>query len=1803
MSWNASDDNFSHVSIMLDGEEIGKCTSKGAGSYTLSQGQLQGEGEHDIKVVAYDKAGNTRESSVIKYYADTDAPVISNASATPATDMDTFSSEKSPDITWTVVDGDLEKCQVYLEEDKLYEATEGGQCSFTVPEGKLTGEGKYIFTIKATDRSGNTKEEDVAYYLDTNAPEIDSISISPVTSLLIPSKNLSPEIFWNISDASFKEIKYSMDGENYETMGTDKDGSFILPSSVFSSGSGEYDIYVKAIDKAGNESDVTTLSYYADTSATGADFVPTDLSCIEYYGKHIVSWTANGYDSSKVKWQIHRSTQQDFTPSGDTLLKDDIAGTSYIDKEILENGTYYYKIVAVRKGADTSVPETQQSNEVSVENTVTVSQFANTIGSRDYLAEFGFSTPTGTGSIEESTGNLRYSQTDFELSNGKLDYGLERTYNSRAGRNSMLGKGWSDSYHKEIYTKGTDTYFVDSDGSSFRFIKAGDTYACDETKDYILTEEGSGYLITGKDDTTYKFNRYGQLIRTEEPNGCRVVNVYDAIGRLVKVVSNEDRSGQKTLKLEYDRENRYALSSIDLPDGTGLSYEQQGGELVSVTHSSGILSHTTWQYGYGESGMDRIYDAKGNLYTAEYAGGKAVSVEYPDGEKTSLTYGDGETQITGRNSAGSTIYTESATYDADDGRVLSQTDKAGNQTTTAYYADRPYLVARTSTIKEYETLENGIVKFNRTASVSVDTEYTYDVNDNVLTESSSDGTVTSYEYNDEDLMTSEETREDGTLTTDMDYEYDEDGNEISETDNIEDTVTETEYEDGNAVEETVKDTVTTKTTQTTKSDYDDQGNVKSEQTETDSINTYDGMGRVQTSTDGKTRTKYTYDYMGRVTATETATEDAGTTTDTRIYDENGTLISETDGRGMTTSYTYDAMNRNISTVKSGSGASAQTSSTSYGFAYGVAIRNGISEKTVDVLRKESVADSSGTVVLEKYVDASGNTVKEVAGNQFTDYTYDMSGNNVAAYTGNTVDDKHSLTVSIYDDKGQNTDTVSEPLVTGGEYTVGDGSIAAHISYDDAGNVVSETSGEGKVTSYTYDESGKVKTIDVAGDGVDRSVTYTSNKAGGDTTEITDAGGKKIIETTNAAGLTVKTQDKAGDSSGLQINRQRSYDSRGNLIKESCDDGTYIEYAYDKADRMIRKTCHKDAGNVESETIYAYTVSGDLTKAEKYSGSSETGTLSSTSEYTYDSFGRKISESVKCGDADKQTTTYSYDAEGNLSSVEYPSAAGVNTLNYTYDSFGRLTGVSDGSSQVRSITYDSLGRTSSIKDYSEPGETTYTGKTYTYDDFGRTLSMKYTDNGDSSKLLAQYTYSYNKDNDITSRTEVNNLPESGSRVNETRDYTYDAYGRLTGSARTDHNSSDTKAETTYGYDAAGNRTSVTEGENTTTYSYNGLDQLTSEETADSLTENTYDGRGNLSKSVDETNDKTTRYTYSVDGNMTQAKVTTGGSVTMAQDNVYDQDGIRLEKTVNGTAENYYYINGKVACMAKGDAITTNLYDGENIIGAYSGDDYYSYMLDAQGSTEGIVKDDGTIAAAYSYTDFGDTTATVTSSFDNEICYTGGILDSETGLYYLNARYYDPATASFISQDSYRGETNDAGQWNLYAYCAGDPINAADPSGHLKIELPRWVPKWIKKATKLIPNKKKHYSRNKYNTNLPQTAKVAKRWGYNRYSRLKSVCHQFGKSKGHENLKYVSQSGHKEVVFNHSGTKIVNDPRNIGTYNFGVTWHDHLWKDVVPWFRWGNNGRDTTTIPQRIDTFSYNLPSSISIRILKVILGRM
>ena len=99
-------------------------------------------------------------------------------------------------------------------------------------------------------------------------------------------------------------------------------------------------------------------------------------------------------------------------------------------------------------------------------------------------------------------------------------------------------------------------------------------------------------------------------------------------------------------------------------------------------------------------------------------------------------------------------------------------------------------------------------------------------------------------------------------------------------------------------------------------------------------------------------------------------------------------------------------------------------------------------------------------------------------------------------------------------------------------------------------------------------------------------------------------------------------------------------------------------------------------------------------------------------------------------------------------------------------------------------------------------------------------------------------------------------------------------------------------------------------------------------------------------------------------------------------------------------------------------------------------------------------------AYDYDDFGVTRSIGDSTFFNEICYTGAIYDVSTGLYYLNARYYDPKNGRFITMDTYRGEINEPDTQHLYTYCANNPINYVDPSGHAWILA---IPIVIKAAT--------------------------------------------------------------------------------------------------------------------------------------------
>ena len=95
--------------------------------------------------------------------------------------------------------------------------------------------------------------------------------------------------------------------------------------------------------------------------------------------------------------------------------------------------------------------------------------------------------------------------------------------------------------------------------------------------------------------------------------------------------------------------------------------------------------------------------------------------------------------------------------------------------------------------------------------------------------------------------------------------------------------------------------------------------------------------------------------------------------------------------------------------------------------------------------------------------------------------------------------------------------------------------------------------------------------------------------------------------------------------------------------------------------------------------------------------------------------------------------------------------------------------------------------------------------------------------------------------------------------------------------------------------------------------------------------------------------------------------------------------------------------------------------------------------------------GSADAIYQYTDFGETMIQGYDQAKNEICYAGGIYDQSTGLYYLNARYYNPEDGRFLTEDTYHGENDKPDTQHLYVYCANNPVNYVDPSGHYAVAL--------------------------------------------------------------------------------------------------------------------------------------------------------
>ena len=286
---------------------------------------------------------------------------------------------------------------------------------------------------------------------------------------------------------------------------------------------------------------------------------------------------------------------------------------------------------------------------------------------------------------------------------------------------------------------------------------------------------------------------------------------------------------------------------------------------------------------------------------------------------------------------------------------------------------------------------------------------------------------------------------------------------------------------------------------------------------------------------------------------------------------------------------------------------------------------------------------------------------------------------------------------------------------------------------------------------------------------------------------------------------------------------------------------------------------------------------------------------------------------------------------------------------------------------------------------------------------------------------RYGYTYDSMGNITTFS----APGKGTVT-----YTYDNQGQLLKAA------GDTTY--TYTYDGAGNILTASDGTATHSYTYgdaNWKDLLTA---FDGQTI-TYDAIGNPISYYNGT-----RWNFTWVNGRTLATASDGtNSLSFA----YDANGLRTSKTVNGVTYRYYYAGGKLMRMTWGTNTIDFFYDANGTPYAmkYNGTVYY-YVTNLQGDVMRIVDASQNIVTSYDYDPYGKViSATGTLANINPLRYRGYVYDQETGFYYLNSRYYDPAVGRFINADNYPSTGQGLSGNNMFAYCGNNPVSREDDGG--------------------------------------------------------------------------------------------------------------------------------------------------------------
>lgn len=630
--------------------------------------------------------------------------------------------------------------------------------------------------------------------------------------------------------------------------------------------------------------------------------------------------------------------------------------------------------------------------------------------------------------------------------------------------------------------------------------------------------------------------------------------------------------------------------------------------------------------------------------------------------------------------------------------------------------------------------------------------------------------------------------------------------------------------------------------------------------------------------------------------------------------------------------------------------------------------------------------------------------------------------------------------------------------------------AIRYQYNNKGLLVSEvTEGEGGLY-YTYDAIGRTSQVVPylyfgSGDSYyletyAENATYTYNA-------------KNQLETITTATTTYTfAYDDFGNTKSIKAGESPlvSYEyaeNNGKLRIMTYGNGNSVVYSYDELDR-ISELCYtytNSSGQTVTESyLYSYTAAGEIHSVKS---------TEADREYVFirDSDGRAVfyNEIDSTSGSELLKISYAYDEQNRLSSesskITYTTSSGTASAWYDieieYNDDGTLLEyciqTADSLFVDAGYTYDVLNR---IKTKTVVAGGFSKTEDYMYKPLGgMTTNQIDTFTSTVGNASTSYSYTYDTEGNITHITDG---------IGKITRYEYDNLGQLTREDNPYH-----EISYTYAYDYAGNRTS----KKTYEYTTGALGTVTATETYTYPTDNTAPrwndhliAVNNVAISYDAIGNPTTFNGYDLTWHGRQLKQMSRNSGQSLLKFMYNADGIRTNKIVDGV-NHVYTLNGtQIVSEAWGTNLLIYLYDesGAPIGMQYRTNSYAANVFDTfhfeknlQGDIIAVYNADGDRIGSYIYDAWGNFTVTVESTntileskivrIFNPFRYRGYYYDTETQLYYLQSRYYNPAWGRFLNEDGYISTGTGLLGYNMYAYCNNNPVMGYDPTGYFEVDI--------------------------------------------------------------------------------------------------------------------------------------------------------